>query len=72
MRTGAGQETGDNGKKVKLCRFILCAWFFAFTCPVVAQQPTKISRIGALHLGTAKAAEAVIQAFQRGLRSSVM
>jgi putative tryptophan/tyrosine transport system substrate-binding protein len=44
------------------------ALFSALSSAVDAQQPMKIPRIGALHLGTSKAAEPVIEAFQRGLR----
>lgn len=52
----------------KIFGLALCALLLAFTFPANAQQLAKIPRIGALHLGTSKAASVPVEAFQRGLR----
>ena len=52
----------------KIIFLALCSLLLAPCFAVDAQQPTKIPRIGALHLGTTEVAAVVIEAFERGLR----
>jgi len=54
-------------KKNYFC-IALGAILLALSFRTEAQQPTKIPRIGALHLGTPKVAAVAIEAFQQGLR----
>ncbi len=52
----------------KIFTLALGALVFALCLPLYAQQPTKIPRIGGLHLGTPKVAAVAIEAFQEGMR----
>jgi putative ABC transport system substrate-binding protein len=62
------QQAIGNRVEARFLGVALCALLFAFCDVAEAQEPTKIPRIGALHLGTPKAAMALIEAFQRGLQ----
>ena len=61
-------ERAGKHMKGKITALTLCAMLFALCGSAEAQQAKKVSRIGALHLGTTKVAAPFIEAFERGLK----
>ena len=68
MNVGNRLEATGNRGKAKIFDSILSALLFAVCSSAQGQPLTNIPRVGALHLGTLKAASVPIEAFQRGLR----
>src|SRR5690242_9429543 len=69
LRTGWGGGNSKNeSMKKQITVLTLCTTLFAFYLPVVAQQRTKIPRIGFLTGSSLSTTSARIEAFQRGLR----
>src|SRR4029453_1569353 len=54
--------------KIKIILVTLCAIIFSFCSPAVAQQPTKVPRIGYLTGASLSANSARHEAFRQGLR----
>jgi putative ABC transport system substrate-binding protein len=65
MKTSNLHDTRVTKKKIAVLRIAVFVLVLSLCPPVDAQEP---HRIGALHLGTAKAANVHIEALQRGLR----
>jgi putative ABC transport system substrate-binding protein len=67
MKIGTRQEAVGNSKKLSLMVCALCAVLFALCSSVVAQQSTKVSRIGFLDVTSASGSAVFLEAFRQEL-----
>ena len=68
MKSGTRRGATGNSKNGERFGLILCAMLFALSSPALAQQPTKIRRIGFLAVAPLSTLTQRTEAFRQGLR----